>query len=169
MLAHYQLIVFGGSWIKRRLQMVRLAELHNICCDVIMPIMMLCLFSQTFLANQNKTSYLNFLILLHNMFQPSGPDHMLNKTEWFLNCFRPLPSPESESQFKTKDTRIYNLKGPRDDQSPPQYLEKRPPLRGKIPLLRRPELLLAEKFSSSLAPLALRETKKPGHLHGLVW
>ena len=58
------------------------------------------------------------------MFQPSGPDHMLNKTEWFLNCFRPLPSPESESQFKTKDTRIYNLKGPRDDQSPPQYLEK---------------------------------------------
>ena len=90
------------------------------------------------------------------MFQPSGPDHMHNKTERVLNQFRPLPSPESESQFKTNNARIYNLKGPRDDQSPPQYLEKRPPLRGKIPLLRRPELLLAEEFSSSLAPLALK-------------
>ena len=34
----------------------------------------------------------------------------------------------------------------------PNILKKPPPLRGKIPRLRRPELLLAEEFSSSLAP-----------------
>ena len=38
----------------------------------------------------------------------------------------------------------------------PNILKKPPPLRGKIPRLRRPELLLAEKFSSSLAPLTLK-------------
>ena len=38
----------------------------------------------------------------------------------------------------------------------PNILKKPPPLRGKIPRLRRPELLLAENFSSSLAPLALK-------------
>ena len=27
------------------------------------------------------------------MFQPSGPDHMLNKTGKVLNDFHPLPSP----------------------------------------------------------------------------
>ena len=38
----------------------------------------------------------------------------------------------------------------------PNILKKPPPLRGIIPRLRRPELLLAEEFSSSLAPLALK-------------
>ena len=38
----------------------------------------------------------------------------------------------------------------------PNILKKPLPLRGKIPRLRRPELLLAENFSSSLAPLALK-------------
>ena len=38
----------------------------------------------------------------------------------------------------------------------PNILKKPPPLRGKIPRLRLPELLLAEEFSSSLAPLALK-------------
>ena len=38
----------------------------------------------------------------------------------------------------------------------PNILKKPPPLRGTIPRLRRPELLLAEEFSSSLAPLALK-------------
>ena len=38
----------------------------------------------------------------------------------------------------------------------PNILKKTPSLRGKIPRLRRPELLLAENFSSSLAPLALK-------------
>ena len=43
------------------------------------------LFSQTFLAIQNLNS--QFFILLHNMFQPSDPDHMLNKTPppWSLS------------------------------------------------------------------------------------
>ena len=38
----------------------------------------------------------------------------------------------------------------------PNILKKPLPLKGKIPRLRRPELLLAEEFSSSLAPLALK-------------
>ena len=42
---------------------------------------------------------------------------------------------------------MLNLKGPLDNQSSPQYLEKLLPLRGKIPRLRRPELLHAENFS----------------------
>ena len=67
---------------------------------------MLCLFSQTFQAKQNKTSS---FILLHNMFLPSGHDYMLNKTEMVLNEFRPLSSPESESQFKTDNTRNCHL------------------------------------------------------------
>ena len=57
----------------------------------------------------------------------------LNKTEIVLNEFRPLPSPENESRFN--------------------ILKKMPPRRAKIPLLRRPELLLAEEFSSSLDPV----------------
>ena len=52
----------------------------------------------------NTTPQFSSFILQHNMFQPSGPDHMLNKTGKVLNDFRPLPSPESESQFKTKLT-----------------------------------------------------------------
>ena len=52
----------------------------------------------------NTKPQFSISILLHNMFQPSGPDHMLNKTGTVLNDFRPLPSPESESQFKTKLT-----------------------------------------------------------------
>ena len=77
----------------------------------------------------------------------------LNKTEVVLNEFRPLPSPENESRFKTNNTRNCNFKDLLNDQSPPQYLEKMPPRRAKIPLLRRPELLLAEEFSSSLTSL----------------
>ena len=42
----------------------------------------------------------------------------------------------------------------------PNILKKPPPLRGKIPRLRRPELLLAEEFSSSLAPLALKHWRR---------
>ena len=39
------------------------------------------------------------------------------------------------------------------------------PLRGKIPRLHRPELLLAKNFFSSLAPPAPVEgDKEPGHL-----
>ena len=46
------------------------------------------------LGNQNKTSYLNFFfILLHYMFQPSGPDHMLNKTGTVLKWFPPSSLP----------------------------------------------------------------------------
>ena len=52
----------------------------------------------------NTKPQFSIFILLHNMFQPSGPDHMLNKTGKVLNDFHPLPSPESESQFKTKLT-----------------------------------------------------------------
>ena len=52
----------------------------------------------------NTTPQFSSFILQHNMFQPSGPDHMLNKTGKVLNDFHPLPSPESESQFKTKLT-----------------------------------------------------------------
>ena len=60
---------------------------------------------------------------------------------------------------------MLNLKGPLDNQSSPQYLEKLLPLRGKIPRLRRPELLLAKNFFSSLAPPAPVEgDKEPGHL-----
>ena len=58
---------------------------------------------------------------------------------------------------------MLNLKGPLDNQSSPQYLEKLLPLRGKIPRLRRPELLLAKNFSP-LWPLLhqLKETKSRG-------
>ena len=116
---------------------------------------MLCLFSQTFQAKQNKTSS---FILLHNMFLPSGHDYMLNKTEMVLNEFRPLFSPESESQFKTDNTRNCNLKGLRDEQSLSDILKKRRPsgakllfiapsscsLRNSPPL----QLLLHEQFGS---------------------
>ena len=56
--------------------------------------------------------------------------------------------------------------GPPDDQSSPKYLEKMLPLRGKILRLRRPELLLAKNFFSSLAPPAPAEgeDKEPGHI-----
>ena len=52
----------------------------------------------------NTKPQFSIFILLHNMFQPSSPDHMLDKTGRVLNDFRPLPSPKSESQFKTKLT-----------------------------------------------------------------
>ena len=61
------------------------------------------------------------------MFLPSGHDYMLNKTEMVLNEFRPLFSPESESQFKTDNTRNCNLKGLRDEQSLSDILKKRRP------------------------------------------
>ena len=46
------------------------------------------------------------------------------RLEQFWNGFHPHPSPESESQFKTENTRKWKHKGPTDNQSPPQYLEK---------------------------------------------
>ena len=61
------------------------------------------------------------------------------RLERFWNDFHPHPSPESESQIKTSNTRKRIYKGPLDDQSPPWYLEKMSPLRGNM-------------FSSSIAP-----------------
>ena len=48
------LLAFRISWY--RVNPYNSAQMTN------MSIMMLCLFSQTFLANQNKTSYLNFFL-----------------------------------------------------------------------------------------------------------
>ena len=54
------------------------------------------------------------------------------RLERFWTDFHPHPSPESESQIKTSNTRKRIYKGPLDDQSPPQYLEKMSPLRGNM-------------------------------------
>ena len=72
------------------------------------------------------------------MFQSSDPDHMLNKT-------RIIPL-ISTLLWKWKSIELAKL----GTESSAQYLEKNPlPLWGKIPLLRRPQLHRAEKFSSS--------------------
>ena len=48
---------------------------------------MLGLFYQTLLAKKNP-QIVKF-ITLHNIFQPSGPDHMLNKTEMIFTLSLP--------------------------------------------------------------------------------
>ena len=103
---------------------------------------MLGLFSQTFPAKP-KTQFSKF-ILSHNMFRSSDPDHMLIKTEIFpliSTLFRKWKSIRNNNQTSKKVNLLPNI------------LKKLLPLRGKIPLLRRPELLLAEEFSSSLDPV----------------
>ena len=107
---------------------------------------------------QTKTKpHISNFILLHNMFQPSGPDHMLNKTGTDLKWFPPSSLPrkwKSIQNWKVKVLESEITKVLLTINLLPNILKKPPPLRGKIPRLRRPELLLAEKFSSSLAPLA---------------
>ena len=45
------------------------------------------------LGKPTKTSCISNFILLHYMFQPSGPDHMLNKTGTVLKWFPPSSLP----------------------------------------------------------------------------
>ena len=104
-------------------------------------IMMVCLFPQTF----GQAICSQSLFSKHNMFRPSGPDHMLIRTVMF--CLFSLSFlQESESQCKTKrqNTTNHKMKVYKIVNLLPNFLKKGPPLRGKFPLLLHPELHLAE-------------------------
>ena len=84
--------------------------------------------------------------LKHNMFRPSGPDHMLIRTVKFCLFSLSLLFQESESQCRTKrqNTTNHKMKVYKIVNLLPNFLKKGPPLRGKFPLLLHPELHLAE-------------------------
>ena len=122
-----------------------------------------------------------FRSLLHNMFRPSGPDHVLINTEqfWFMahQKWRWAINQNIKRGYKEKvKVTTWTIDLLAKTQIALQGLCSPPSQDLKIPLLHCPELLLAELFSSSsssiwLGPRIPESAELPSSLQamGATW